>query len=39
MERSISDLEKTNLQAYTDPAILAMKKKLKGRGKAEEGDP
>jgi hypothetical protein len=39
MERSRSDLEKTNLQAYKDPAILAMEKTLQGRGKAEKSDP
>jgi hypothetical protein len=39
MERSRSNLEKTSLQAYTDPAILAMKETLQGRGKVEECDP
>jgi hypothetical protein len=39
MERSISDLKKTSLQAYTYPTILEMEEMLQGRGKAEEGDP
>jgi hypothetical protein len=39
MERSRSDLKKISLQAYTNPAILAMEETLQDRGKAEDGDP
>jgi hypothetical protein len=36
MERSRSDFEKANLQAYIDPAGEAMKEVIHGRGKQEE---
>jgi hypothetical protein len=39
MERSRSDLEKTSLQAYTDPAILEVEETLQGRRNTEEDDP
>jgi hypothetical protein len=32
-------LEKTSLQAYTDPAVEAMEKTLRSKGKAEKGYP
>jgi hypothetical protein len=39
MDRSRSDMEKTCLQAYTDPAIVVMEEALQGREEAERGAP